>query len=134
MSCGCNDITKLGANPISTQWTIVKGNTATLTLSFYELDESTYFDTSSWSYSANVYDKYNDSLDELDVIESNGYISVIASSAMTSNWGPVNTFSNAELKFEIKVIIPQSGEDDLVWTPVLGTINLINDISSGGSL
>lgn len=135
MSCGCNaDIEKFGAVPIKTQWTIVKGATSTLEISFLDLDETTYFDTDGWSYLVNVYDKYNDSLEELEVQESLGKITIVASADTTANWGPQINFSTVELRFDVKAIIPQQGTDDMVWIPVSGTICLISDVISGGSL
>lgn len=134
MSCGCNNIEQYGIKPINAQWTVIKGSTANLEISFLELDESTLFDTSDWSYTATVYDKYNDSLEELEVSLSVGKITVTASSDITGNWGPTTNFSTAELRFEIKAVIPQVGTDDFIWTPISGTICLMSDILSGGSL
>lgn len=134
MSCGCNNTELYGAKPINIQWTIVKGTTATLDVSFLELDESTLFDTDNWTYLVNVYDKYNDSLEELEVVESVGKISITATADTTSNWGPQTGFSTAELRFDIKAIIPQEGADDYIWNPISGTICLISDVVSGGSL
>jgi hypothetical protein len=134
MSCGCNDIQQYGIKPINTQWIVTKGSTSTLEISFLELDETTLFDTDSWSYIASVYDKYNDSLEELEVIATAGKIVITATSDVTGNWGPITSFSTAELKFEVKAVIPQVGADDFVWIPVSGTVCLISDIISGGSL
>lgn len=134
MSCGCNnDIEQLAIRPIKVQWAITKGDSASLETYFYELDEVTLFDTTGWSYVATVYDKYNDSLEELDVVSSNGYVKVIASSDKTGNWGPQVKFNTAELRVEVKAYVPQTG-DDLVWTFINGTICLSSDVMSGSSL
>jgi hypothetical protein len=37
-----------------------------------------------------------------------------------------------ELPFDLEVTIPETG-DDTVWTPVIGTISVLSDISIGGS-
>lgn len=134
MSCGCNKLELYGAKPINVQWTVLKGSTATLDISFLELDEETLFDTDGWDYLVSVYDKYNDSLNELDFVATAGKISITASSDITSTWGPQTGFSTAELRFDVKVTIPQESGDDYVWTPVQGTVCLISDVVSGGSL
>ena len=39
----------------------------------------------------------------------------------------------AELPFDLQVTISDAGEDT-VWTPVIGTICVLGDVSPGGSL
>jgi hypothetical protein len=134
MSCGCtNEIQQFSLNPVKAQWAITKGDSSSLETYFYELDETTLFNTTGWTYLATVYDKYNDSLEELEVVSSNGYVKVIASATSTANWGPQVRFSTAELRFDVKAYVPQVG-DDLVWTFINGTICLSSDVMSGSSL
>ena len=134
MSCGCNnDIQQLSGVSTKVQWPITKGDSSSLETYFYELDETTLFDTTGWTYVATVYDKYNDSLEDLEVVSTNGYVKVIASSDQTANWGPQVRFNTAELRFDVKAYVPQTG-DDLVWTIINGTICLSSDVLSGGSL
>jgi hypothetical protein len=45
-------IEKYGATPANIQWTVVRGDSATLKVEFFEDDESTTYDTSDWTYSA----------------------------------------------------------------------------------
>ena len=60
-------IEKFGASPANIQWTVVRGDTATLLVEFLEDDEVTGFDTSDWTYTATAYDPVGDVLDELTV-------------------------------------------------------------------
>ena len=39
-----SSIEKYGANPANIQWTVVRGDSATLKIEFLENDESTYLD------------------------------------------------------------------------------------------
>lgn len=117
-----------GSNPIIIKWNIVRGDTAKLRIEFFENDEVTRFDTDGWEYASSAYDTRGDLLDELEVIEGNGYIDIVASSDITANWGVGSGSVVAELAFDLEIII-----DDTVWTPVLGTITVIGDVT-GGSL
>ena len=57
----CNStIQKYGANPISVKWNVVRGDTAELFVDFFELDETTGFDCSDWTYKATAYDVNGD--------------------------------------------------------------------------
>ena len=117
-----------GSNPIIIKWNIVRGDTAKLRIEFFENDEVTRFDTDNWEYASSAYDTKGDLLDELEVVEGNGYIDIVASSDITANWGVGSGSVVAELAFDLEVII-----DNTVWTPVLGTITVIGDVT-GGSL
>lgn len=112
-------------------WRIVRGDTSTLKIEFLENDEATFWDNSNWRYAATAYDKFGDALDELTVTVDEGFILVTAPSDVTSNWG--NTFGDivAELRFDVEVTIPN---EDIVWTPVVGTITVLGDVTYGGSL
>lgn len=117
-----------GSNPIIIRWNIVRGDTAKLRVEFLDNDEVTFFDTSDWEFASSAYDSRGDLLDELEVIASDGYVDIVASSDITANWGTGSGSVVAELAFDLEVII-----DDTVWTPVLGTITVIGDVT-GGSL
>lgn len=130
--CGINN-TRFGAVPANIVWDVVRGDTATLVIDFLESDESTGWDTTGWTYSATAYDKFGDVLDELTV-ESEGYsVAITAPACVTANWGTSYGFSVANLIFDLQVTIPASGEDT-VWTPVVGSINVIGDVTPGGLL
>jgi len=117
-----------GSNPIIIKWNIVRGDTAKLRVEFFDNDEVTLFNTSGWEYASSAYDSRGDLLDELEVIEGDGYIDIVASSDITANWGTGVASVIAELAFDLEVII-----DDTVWTPILGTIKVAADVT-GGSL
>jgi hypothetical protein len=125
---------KLGATPANIQWTVVRGDSATLLVQFLEDDEVTYWDTEGWAYSATAYDPSGDLLDELDVIVDESEVSIFVSADISKNWGTKYKSVVAELPFDLQVVIPAGiGEtEDTIWTPVLGTICVLGDITPGG--
>lgn len=126
-------IEKYGATPAHVQWTVVRGDSGTLKVEFLEDDEVTYFDTEDWTYVATSYDPNGDILDELPVTASAGYAEIKVPGSLTEYWGTKYTTVVGELPFDLQVTIPQSGED-ITWTPVLGTICVLGDVTPRGSL
>ena len=127
-------IEKYGATPANIQWTVVRGDSATLKVEFFEDDEVTEYDTSDWTYSATAYDSNGDILDELVTTSGDGYVEIFAPSTTTENWGGTKYGSIvAELKFDLQIVISGgSGQNaDTVWTPVIGTISVLGDVSAG---
>ena len=127
-------VEKFGATPANIQWTVVRGDTATLVVEFLEDDEVTGFDTTDWTYKATAYDPVADLLDDL-AVEADGHIvTITAPASVTELWGS-SAYKQvaAELKFDLEVIIEGgSGVNaDTVWTPVLGTICVLSDITPG---
>ena len=122
-----------GADPVTIQWRVVRGDTAVLRVEFYQDDEVTYYDTTNWTYRCTAYDQSGDVLDVLDCEPGEGFVNITAYPSVTSNWGTGYKATVAELPFDVQVIIPESVED-IVWTPVVGTIYVIGDITPGGSL
>jgi hypothetical protein len=118
-----------GNDPINTQWKVVRGDTASLKIEFFENDEKTYFDTSDWEYAATTYDFRGDVLDELEVIVSDDYIEIKASPEITSLWGEGYSSVVGELAFDLQITI----DNDIIWTPIVGTIKVYSDVT-GGSL
>ncbi len=116
-----------GADPARIKWNVVRGDTASLRVEFLDNDEVTYFDTSDWEYVASSYDPKGDIIDELTVTPGNGYVDIIAGPDLTQYWGTGYGSALAELNFDLQVTI-----DDTVWTPVIGSILVIGDVS--GSL
>jgi hypothetical protein len=131
-----SSIQKYGANPISVKWNIVRGDTAELFIDFLELDESTGFDCSGWTYKATAYDINGDVLDELVTSAEGNSVTIIAPASLTLNWGSSYKTVVAELPFDLQVIIEvgSGAGEDTVWTPIIGTITVIGDVSPGGSL
>lgn len=116
-----------GADPVRIKWNVVRGDTASLRVEFLDNDEVTYFDTSDWEYIASSYDPKGDIIDELTVNPGEGYVDIVAGSDLTQFWGTGYGSALAELTFDLQVTI-----DDTVWTPVIGNILVIGDVS--GSL
>jgi hypothetical protein len=113
-----------GADPARIKWTIVRGDTASIRIDFLDDDETTAFDTSDWSYVASAYDAKNDSVDELSIESGDGYVIVSIDPDISANWGTGYSSTVAELAFDLEVTM-----DDTVWTPVLGTISVMADVS-----
>jgi hypothetical protein len=120
--------TSFGSSPVNVKWNITRGDTATLTVQFLEDDEVTLVDTSDWEYVSSAYDAKGDVLDELEVEESNGTVTITAPADITVNWGIGSGSVLAELAFDLEVTI----DGDTVWTPIIGTIVVLGDVS--GSL
>jgi hypothetical protein len=120
--------TSFGSSPVNVKWNITRGDTATLTVQFLEDDEVTLVDTSDWEYVSSAYDAKGDVLDELEVEESDGTVTITAPADITVNWGVGSGSVLAELAFDLEITI----DNDTVWTPIIGTIVVLGDVS--GSL
>lgn len=129
------EIQRYGADPANIQWKVVRGDTATLVVEFLEIDESTAFDTDGWTYKATSYDAAGNVLDDIPVTATAGTATLVAPASLTLNWGISYKTIVAELPFDLQVVIPGEGsEEPTVWTPVIGTICVLGDITPGGSL
>jgi len=115
-----------GADPARVKWNVIRGDTAILRVEFFENDEVTEYDTSDWIYASSTYDSKGDVIDELSVTSGNGYVEIKASPDITTNWGTGWSGQIAELTFDVEVTI-----GDVVWTPVIGTITVMADITRG---
>jgi hypothetical protein len=74
-------------------------------------------------------------LDELIVTDEQGYVTISIPADTTLNWGNQYKSVTAELPFDLQVTIPGgSGEEDTIWTPVVGTICVLGNVTPGGSL
>lgn len=124
---------KLGATPAHIQWTVVRGDSSTLAVQFLQDDEVTGWNISTWAFSSTAYDSTGDILDELKVTVSGHTATIFISSDITKNWGTKYTSIVAELPFDLQATIPKAtGEtEDTVWTPVIGSICVLGDISPG---
>ena len=117
-----------GADPARIKWNIVRGDTSPLRVEFLEDDETTYFDTSDWTFEATTYDPQSDVLDALEVTAGEGYVDIMAPASLTQFWGTGFKSVVTELTFDLQVTI----DSDTVWTPLIGSISVIGDIT--GSL
>lgn len=118
-----------GADPANIKWRIVRGDTSPLKVEFFENDEVTLYDTDGWEFAATTYDFRGDILDELEVESGNGYVNIVAPAEITELWGTGYNSVVTELAFDLQVTI----DGDTVWTPVIGTITVLGDVT-GGSL
>lgn len=122
-----------GADPVNVQWRVVRGDTATLRVEFYQDDETTYYNTEGWIFRATAYDQSGDVLDALECEPGDGFVDIKAYPSVTKNWGLKYASNVAELPFDLQVMIEDVIEDT-VWTPVIGTIFVLGDITPGGTL
>jgi hypothetical protein len=134
MSC-VSEISKYGASPANIQWTVVRGDTASIKVEFWENDETTAYDISTWIFDATAYDPITDETYTLSTETTDNYVEITALPSDTEEWGTGVGSVVAELNFDLEVTIPAegSGIEDTIWTPVIGTICVLGDIS-GGSL
>lgn len=123
----CCPPSPFGADPELIRWTVVRGDTSTLRVEFYENDEVTFFDTSTWTYTSTVYNQSSQTLVELETIAGDGYVDIIANADVTELWGSGYLSVVAELKFDLQVIV----DNNTVWTPVIGTISVLGDVTGG---
>ena len=136
MSYVTASIDQVGASPINIQWKVVRGDTATLRIDFLEDDEVTPINISTWTFVSSSYDSSGDTLDELTVEKYTGYVIITALSETTKLWGTGYRNTVLELPFDLEIIIPndESGaiEPEITWTPVIGTIVVLSDITGTG--
>jgi hypothetical protein len=126
-------VEKYGASPANIQWTVVRGDTATLLVEFLEDDEITPFDCDDWTFRATAYDPMGNVLDNLTVTVDDNEATITATAAITEDWGTGYNQVAAELRFDLEVIIEggSGANADTVWTPVIGTICVLSDMTPG---
>ena len=126
-------VEKYGASPANIQWTVVRGDTATLLVQFLEDDEITPFDCDEWTFRATAYDPMGDVLDNLTVTVDDNEVTITALASITEDWGTGYNQVAAELRFDLEVIIEggSGANADTVWTPVIGTICVLSDMTPG---
>lgn len=116
-----------GSDPVNVRWSVVRGDTSTLRVDFLDNDETTAYTTTGWTYVSSAYDPKTDIIDELTVTSGAGYAEILIPSDISENWGTLYSGTIAELNFDLKVTLA----DDTVWTPVVGTISVIGNVSNG---
>jgi len=126
--CSTNTET-FGADPARIQWKITRGDYSSLRVEFWEDDEVTPIDTSSWTFLSTAYNPVSGDLDTITVTPGIGYVDLSVLPILTATWGIGYSSVVAELPFDLQVTKP----DDVVWTPVIGTICVLGD-TTGGSL
>ena len=130
---------QFGSEPVNVQWKVVRGSNGSITIDFLEIDETTSFDTAGWTYKATSYDATGNVLDDLPTEATTGSVTITVDSCITENWGTGYKNIVAELPFDLQITIP--GEtvsgvtaEDTIWTPVVGTICVLGNVTPGGSL
>lgn len=117
----------IGADPYNIVWNVVRGDTATLKIEFYETNEIDLYDTTGWTYISTAYEAKTDTSYTLTTTASPGYVTITAPKTMTDDWGVGSKYRIAELELDLQVTF----SDSTVWTPVRGTISVISDITGG---
>lgn len=115
----------IGSSPVNVKWNIVRGDTATLRIDFLEDDETTAYNISSWVIESSVYNPRTGARNDLEITKNNGWIVLTARADLTAQWGDGFRYRVNELNFDVEVTL----SDGTVWTPVVGVISLISDIS-----
>lgn len=128
MNTCCNEPV-LGSDPIIIKWNVVRGDTSTIDIEFFENDEVTYSDISDWLFVATAYEAKTNTFYNLDVTVVSGKVTITALPIITELWGTDMSLKTAELQFDLEGI---NGE--VIWTPVIGTISVIGDVSGIGVL
>lgn len=135
MSCAsCStDIDTFGANPTNLQWIVVRGDTASLRIEFYQPDEVTGYNTVDWTYLATAYSPKTKQSWVLSVVPGVGYADVVILASISYHWSSGFSDVPAELLFDLQVTIPAENinDEDTVWTPVIGSISVIADVTAG---
>lgn len=118
-----------GADPARVQWKIVRGDSSSLRIQFLEDDEITPIDITGWTFISTAYNQVLGDTEILTVVPAVGYVDIFVTPLQSSSWGSSYATVVAELPFDLQVTKP----DDTIWTPVIGTICVLGDIT-GGSL
>lgn len=119
------DYIEVGAAPANILWNVVRGDTATLLVNFFENDEVTPIDTNNWTFAASAYDPRTTTKYTLNADEGSGSVNITASPEITELWGSGVTSTVAELTFDLEV----TRDDGVVWTPIVGQIKVAGDVT-----
>jgi hypothetical protein len=120
-----SDYMKVGSIPANVTWSVVRGDTATLLVNFLEDDQKTAKDTSSWTFSSSAYNQRTETRYTLETESSPGSVTITADPNTTEEWGDGVAPVVAQLTYDLQVIL----ENDVVWTPIVGSINVIGDVT-----
>lgn len=123
-------IEKYGANPATMQWRVVRGDSSALRVYFYENDETTVLDNSTWTYLSTAFNPVTKETEVLTVTAGEGFVDITATPTVTVDWGSGYGSTVAEFPFDLQVTISENGIDT-VWTPVIGTIAVMGDVTGG---
>lgn len=124
-----NNIETFGADPARIQWKIIRGDSSSLRIEFLEDDEVTPIDITGWTFISTAYNPVLGDTETLTVTPGVGYVDIFVTPLQSSSWGSSYATVVAELPFDLQV----TKQDTTVWTPLVGTICVLGDIT-GGSL
>jgi hypothetical protein len=113
-----------GADPAFVQWKVVRGDTAKIRIEFYQTDGETFYDISTWTFKSSAYDLKEGGFDVLTVTAGTGYVDIIAPASLTKTWGLGQSTVVTEMSFDLQVTISSE-----IWTPVIGKITVLADVS-----
>jgi hypothetical protein len=116
---------EVGSNPANVTWNVVRGDTATLLVQFFENDEVTPIDTDNWTFAASAYNPRTNTRYTLGTDEGSNAVTISADPATTEEWGTGISSTVAELTYDLEVTL----QDGVVWTPVIGTIKVTGDVT-----
>lgn len=116
---------EVGSSPANVTWNVVRGDTATLLVQFFENDEVTPIDTDNWSFAASAFNPRTNTRYTLVTDEGSNAVTISADPATTEEWGTGIAATVAELTYDLEVTM----EDGVVWTPVIGTIKVTGDVT-----
>ena len=117
----------VGVRPVNIKWVVVRGDSSALKVQFLENDEETSYDITNWQFSATAFSPKDQIFDDLDVSVDGNEITITASSDITEFWGSGVSTTVAELDFDLEVQVSR----DTVWTPIVGTITVVGDVTGG---
>jgi hypothetical protein len=117
----------VGVRPVNIKWVVVRGDSSALKIQFLENDEETSYDITNWQFSATAFSPKNQIFDDLDVSVDGNEITITASSDITEFWGSGVSTTVAELDFDLEVQVSR----DTIWTPIIGTITVVGDVTGG---
>lgn len=119
------DYIEVGASPANVLWNVVRGDTATLLIQFFENDEVTPTDIDGWTFSASAYNPRTEIRYALGTDKGSNSVTIIADPQTTHEWGPGVTALVAELTFDLQV----DRADGVIWTPIVGTVRVAGDVT-----
>ena len=76
-----------GANPAYIKWDVVRGDTSVLRVEFYNNDENSPYDTSTWTYVCTVHNPKTNEFFTLDVTNGDGFATITATPEVSAQWG-----------------------------------------------
>lgn len=129
LSLANQDDQKVGAKPASITWNVVRGDTASILVSFLQDDQATAYNTSGWTYVAKAYNSKTDTHYALTTEVISGSVKISATPEVTATWGSDQRGRPETLTFDLQVTI----DSEVVWTPIIGVIYVIKDVPAGAN-